>query len=33
MISEEELVDILREYHENNVIMSFTSFFKYVKSM
>ena len=32
MISEEELVDILREYHENNVIMSFTSFLNTLKA-
>ena len=32
MISEEELVNILREYHENNVIMSFTSFLNTLKT-
>lgn len=32
MITEKELVNILREYHENNMIMSFTSFLNTLKA-
>ena len=32
MISEKELVDILRECHENNIVMSFTSFLNTLKT-